>query len=768
MKEGVSMPVEFKGTVVRQIYDRENFKVYAFAVDPKAFPTVKQNQYQNVSVHGDMPNLDMGTEYTVVATEETGKYGVGYKVFNIRRDAPSTETDILSFLSEVLTEKQAKTLYSAYPNIIDKARRDQLTDIDLSKLNGIGEKTFHAIVRKIKDSFYLFDMIAEFRNIISISIMKKLYNLCPSIDRLKEKLLEKPYTTLMQVSGVGFKSADAMVIKLQEENVLPFDCDIKTSVDRCLSCIVYILQENEDSGNTRMPLAGLRSECFKMAPECSGHFADAIRSDIIYSDKNSLDVALMRTYETECAIAKEVVNGLMNKNNIWNYDLEKYRNVDGATLSNEQMAGISNLCRYPVSILNGFAGSGKSFSVKAILKMLKENHKSFKLLSPTGRAAKVLAAYANEPASTIHRGLGYMPPDTWAYHKDCKLDTDVVIIDEFSMVDIWLFARVLDAIDFNKTKLMLIGDSAQIPSVSCGNLLHDFIASKVIPTTTLTRVFRYNDGGLAKIATDVRNQKPYLNPSMSRKMTVFGFNKDYVFVDMRSDNIPQSVVALYRKLLDKGIAVENIQVITAKNIGTCGAVSLNNAIQKVANPNYGSENHMIVQETTYYENDLVIQKSNNYKAKIYDESGKGFDWDEEAETVFVANGETGVVQKIAPKFIVIKFGNILVRYDQDDMNSVGLGYAMTTHKSQGGSCDHVILCTSKSDVYMLNSNLLYTGLTRMKKKCYHLGEIRTVNLAIKKKADFNRRTFVKQLLPDTIRQILNNRKEGKPYEQEQK
>ncbi len=171
------------------------------------------------------------------------------------------------------------------------------------------------------------------------------------------------------------------------------------------------------------------------------------------------------------------------------------------------------------------------------------------------------------------------------------------------MVDIFLFEKLLDAIDFKTTRLVLIGDNAQLCSVGCGNLLHDFMETKVIPTITLTKVFRYGEGGLMKVATDVRCCKTYLTNAMKNKMIKFGANQDYVFVDLSSEAIPQNVVGLYKKLLSKGYGVEDIQVLTAKNVGDCGTVALNNRIQKVANPNYGSKVFLRSGDTVFFEGD---------------------------------------------------------------------------------------------------------------------------------------------------------------------
>jgi RecD/TraA family predicted helicase len=412
------------------------------------------------------------------------------------------------------------------------------------------------------------------------------------------------------------------------------------------------------------------------------------------------------------------------------------------------------MCKYSISILNGSAGSGKSFTTQAMINLLNDNMKSFILMSPTGKAAKILSEYTGEKASTIHRGLGYSPIDGWCFNKDCKLQYDVVIVDEFSMCDIKLFKHLIDAIDFECTKLVIIGDNAQLPSVGCGNLLHDFMEGGIIPTTTLTKIFRYSDGGLMKVATDTRFCKPYLDKSMKNKATQFGANKDYTFIDLKSESIPKYAVSLYKKLIDMGNKPEDIQVLTAKNVGDCGTVVLNNMIQKAINKNYGSSRFMKVGDTVYYDDDLVMQTQNNYRASMCDEKYKPLLYEDGSpQTAFVANGETAKIKYACKDYVVMDFDGILIRYNKADMNMISLSYACTIHKSQGSSIKNVILCTPKSHMFMLNSNLLYVGLTRMKEKCFHLGYIQSVNMAVKKKANLTRHTFMQDLLTDMNQKI---------------
>lgn len=740
---------KFSGIVIKCTYNSPDFKIYALDVDKNKYPDVKYNKYGNVSILGELAELTLGVEYEITAEEQVNKYGTSYKIINIRRDMPTTIEGTYLFLSEILTASQAQVLIENYPNIIEKVKNNDLADIELSKLKGIGEKTFEKIKNKIITNFSLMELVIEFKNVLSMNIIKKIYDEYSSIEMLREKLKSNPYTTLTRISRIGFKTADSIILQLQKENIIEFGYDVNTSPDRCLSCILYLLEENENEGHTKMNLADLRQQCLQMVSACVDHFAEVIKNDDIYYNKETMDISLRQTYEVERYIANTILFNLHNTSNKWNYNIDKYKSVGEFELSDEQMQILDIVCKNNIAILNGFAGAGKTASTQGIINMLKDNNKSFLLFSPTGRAAKVLHENTKEPASTIHRGLAYVPPNQWGYNMENKLHADIIIVDEFSMVDIWLFKKLLEAIDFKHTKLLMIGDSAQLPSVSCGNLLHDFMEANIIPTVTLNKIFRYSSGGLMRVATDTRCCKPYLTSNMKSKVTTFGDNQDYMFIDLASELIPNNAVALYKKLLNNGNSIEDIQVLTAKNVGDCGSVALNNIIQKVANSNYGSEINMKIGDTVYYESDLVLQTINNYKAEIVNnEDYNTCNFDDEPETAFIANGETGIIKEIYNTYVIIDFGGIHVKYYRDDMNMIKLGYCISIHRSQGGGFKTVILCTPQSHTFMLNSNLLYVGLTRMKQKLYHLGSLQTINQAVKKKANLSRKTFMQELLDD--------------------
>ncbi len=733
---------KFDCIIEKCTYDSPDYKVYAVNVDQKKYPDIKRSEkYYNVTIFGNVHMLCLGQSYEVTAKEEQNKYGYGYKIINIRKDTPKNEEDVYMFLQEILTFNQASELWKNYPDIIDRVISGNTKDIDLSKLHGIGEITFGKIKDKIIQNYALYDLVVEFGGNLTISMLKKIYDAYPSIQMLKRKLREEPYKCLTRLSGIGFIKADSILLELERTNKISFPFDLKTSRQRCAACIEHLLLENQNDGHTKMDLRDLRKQIVKMVPACSQHYVECLKDNDIYYNKENFDVSLKKTYKTESLIAEKIIYANSNKR-VWKIDWKKYQNTGEFTLSDEQLMALKCLCENNIMILNGFAGSGKSLTASAIINMLENNNKSFKLFAPTGRAAKVLGDYTDRPASTIHRGLGYMPP-VWGYNEENKLQCDVLIIDEFSMTDVFLMKHVIDALDFSKTKLLMIGDSAQLPSVGPGNLLHDFMRSGKIPTVTLNKIFRYNEGGLMKTATDVREMKPYLK-DVTDKCTLFGNNGDYTFIQSTNEKIIKDTCMLYEKLL-KSYKPEDVLVLSSYNKGDCGTVAINNHLQKLANENYGSNNYMEVREIKYFQNDIVIQVSNNYKARIYTEDFFSLSADDIEET-FIPNGMLGKIEHISTSYAVINFDGVRVYYDKNDMQDIMLGYSISIHKSQGGSAPIVFLLTPSSHTYMLNSNLIYVGLTRMKTKLFHLGNKDTVNRAVKKKENYNRNTFMYDML----------------------
>lgn len=746
--------VKFNCKIVKCMFNSENYKIYATEVDKEKYPNIKHNKYDNVTIYGDVHNLVVSQSYEVTAAEQLDKYGYGYDIVNVRMDRPKNEEEVYMFLREILTENQAGVLWQHYPDIIDIVLRDEADTVDLDQLKGIGEKTFETIKTKIIENYCIYDLVVEFGGILTMSMLKKLYDKFRSIPKLKQELKISPYRSLTQISGIGFIKADSILLELQRLGKIDFPFDLKSSAQRCAACMEYYLEENQKEGNTKMDLRDLRKQVVKLVPACSSHYVECLKDPDIYYNKETFEVALKVTHDTEAQIAAALF--VANNNpQIWDFDWKSYQDAGEYSLTDEQTSALECICNNNIMILNGFAGSGKSATSAMIIKMLEDNDISYTLMAPTGRAAKVLSDYTGRPAATIHRGLGYMPNNKWGYDNYQKLPFDVVLVDEFSMTDVFLFLHLCDAIDFSKTKLVVVGDSAQLPSVGPGNLLYDLINSFVIPTVTLNQIFRYAEGGLMKVATDVRNMKPYLY-DLNNGVAKFG--KDYTFINVDNEQLVKCAIRLYQKLLTK-YSPADILVLSAFNKGDCGTVAINNAIQKIANSNYGSEKCIKSGDTTYYVDDIIIQIKNNYEAEVDMDDMKieNTNPDEVSiNTTFIPNGMLGKIVDIYDEIIpytnehrtgaIIDFDGIRVKYEKSEMSMLLLGYAISIHKSQGGSAKVTITLTPSCHSYMMNSNLLYVALTRTKEEGFHLGDKNTVNKAIKKKENFKRNTFLLSIL----------------------
>lgn len=736
--------VDFKCVPERLVYNSTDFKIYGVSVNSFEYPDIKINKYGTATIKGNISELNLGIDYIVKAKEVSDSHGVGYDVINIKREKPTTIAATRTFLYEILTPNQTDVLLEAYPDIVDRIMKNNLDDIDLNKTKGIKDYTFNVIKNKVIENFKLAEIVEEFRGLFNLSTVKKLYEKYTSVSKIKEVIREEPYQCLCRLGGIGFKTADSLLLTLDKDSkkckqdgtkpVLFFGFDLITSYQRAKACVDYLLNENENEGNTYIHVKELKKKFDVLVPEAKNNLPFILKgdNDVVF-DRELLSVCKKETYETEKYIANRIKEAV-SINTKWDCDYTKFQKLDDFELTENQCKTSEYMCNYNITLLVGYGGSGKSSSTQAFVNLLNEYHKSHLLLAPTGRAAKVLSGFTGENAMTIHRGLGYMPPNDWCYDKENKLSYDVIIVDEFSMVDIFLFRHLLEAIDFNKTKLLLIGDDAQIPSVGAGNVLYDLLKYENIPIVTLDKVFRYGKGGLSTVATDTRTSTEYLDKSKSG-MQIFGEDQSYIFMPLSQEKLVDYTVQLYKTLLSKGYTVEDIAVLSCYNVGDYGTVTLNEKIQEAVNNN--PEAKIDFGNMEFRLNDIVMNYVNDYKAILYNE-----EFIDEKKTTFIANGESGRVVKILKNAMVVDYDGILIYIPKSSMKNIKLAYAMSTHKSQGGQFKVVILVTPKAHTYMLNSNLLYVGESRAKEKCYHLGEIKTVNSALKKKENFDRKTML--------------------------
>ena len=721
--------ITIEGFVIKKLYSKDDFKIYSFV--PKEEyndKVILHPKYGNISISGNMPDLIEETLYKVdLEYSKKGKYD-NYEVKKIYSNNKNIDSNTTSkFIYSICTKNQADELLKHYPDIINMVIKNE--PINLNLLKGIKEKTFEKIKKRIIENFKLIDLVEEYSDYgMTFTMIKNLYDSYSSIEMIKNKMNENPYECLCKINRVGFKTADGFIMKKYPEK--------KDSYMRAKACVNYVLNENETNGNTWIFITDLYKKVKEMANEASIHFYDILKEDDIYYDNDTKRVAKYKTYMCE----KEVCNLLLkfnNKSTVWNIDYRKYNEIDGCPITEEQMTILKNVCKYNLNLLVGFAGTGKSYSTKALLNMLNDNLITYALMSPTGKAAKVLSENSGELATTIHRGLKYNPAEGFFYNEKNKLPQDVIIIDEFSMIDVFLLRDLLRAIDDN-SKIIFIGDPAQIPSVSMGNVAYDMLESKKITTSRLTKIFRYNEGGLSYVATKIRNGEQYLKNN--NKIQTYGKKSDYVFVNTSQEMSLTIMEKLYNKLLNNGAKIDDIMVLSCMNKGEYGINKINNKIQSFVNPKRDDKNEIVIRrnndEFIFRENDKIMQIKNNYNANML----------EEGQTTEIYNGDTGIIMKIKDDVIIVKFDNKFVKYEKEELDQLTLAYAMTLHKCQGSGFKYVILITPKSHTYMLDRNLLYVAVTRTKELIYHIGTINIVSSSLRKSQNFSRNTFLKDML----------------------
>ena len=736
--------VEFIGRVIRQTYSSDDYKMYAVDVDREKYPEIKFTKFGNAIIGGNLHSLTCDAEYYIKAEEKNGPKGYKYEVQNIRKTDLKNENDIYIFLQEILTFNQASELYKHYPNIVDLVISGRSNEVDLNKLHGIKQYTFNIIKEKIIENYALYDIITEFKGVMTISMMKRLYDKYPSIEKIRIEMRSHPYKCLCGLSRVGFKTADALLLEMEKQGIVKFAYDLKTSKERCYACMLYFLEENQtNQGNTKMNLLDLRKQIDKLTPACVHNFVDCIKEnekDIYYNIENG-DIALRRTYELEKFVATELVGRLIN--NKWYFDINKYRNVDGLDLSDEQIELLKCVCENNITVLTAPAGAGKSFSTKALINMLKDNGKTFILASPTGKASKRLSEYTGEIARTIHRTLCYQN-GMFTKNEDNQLEADLILLDEVGMTDVSLFAQLLKAIPY-KTKIVLIGDKYQLNSIGCGALLRDLISTDFIPQVNFTKIFRMGKGGVLTACTYIRENHKFITEN---KLTQLGEDKSYTFIPSNADNMNNKIVELYKELLKKYEA-KDITVLSSYNVGKNGSLILNQLLHPIANPNTNADNECLKVkqdklEVCYYVGDSVISNVNNYQARIY--LGDMVT----DETCFVTNGSQGYVVKVFnegfQKGLVINFDGVDVYYSYADLSMIKHGFCISIHKAQGSQNKIIIFCCPSSHVFMLSNNMLYTAISRAEKYVFHFSDEHTINVAMKKSDSEKRQTMLQDLL----------------------
>lgn len=749
-KENIIKNVKCK--IVRQIYASNNFRTFGcILTDNKDEDKIVLNKYGNFTISGDLPYLTKGEEYTLdlketvhprFGTQYTVDKVADYEMMNDLEHMPVEQSK--EILTKFTTEKQADTLLSVYPNFISMIINGRANEIDLSKLKNIKEYRMNCYIREINTRFKYYYILANNKQYkLSIKDCQELDNLYGTVEHVDENIQRYPYKVFMDNLHRGFLTVDKMLMELRPE--------LKETEDRIEHLALHILNLNEEDNNTYMDANTMAMYCAEIDKDCIKHIKDiCINSPLIWYDDKTKRIAKAETYIAESNIANFILDKIKNNKEL-DLPWERYKKIKDGELTEEQASLLWQFCKHSIVILTGRGGVGKTSCILALLSMLDDANISYTLTSPTGRAAQRLSEQTNRYASTIH--------------KRCltgEIDSDVIIVDEVSICGLDHFSMILKTCTNPKARIILIGDNHQLPSISLGNVLNDLINSKLIPQVELTKVFRYGQGGLSAVASDIYDKKLYttqLDPD--KLINTLGANKDYTLI--KADETPEQIVDIYVEKINKGIKPIDIAVITPWNVKELGTYNLNNMIQSAINPAKANERSATRKynkvEITFRKGDIVMNTKNNYSVPTYEGYKEMLDEGNNdttliTKTIAVFNGDIGKVLDIDQfNNIIIQFNEDMVVFDYALAQNLVLGYCGTIHKYQGSQCPHIILLTEVCHEKSYNNNLLYTGVSRASKEVTHIADIGLINRCIPIDGNENRQTQLKDLLLDGYKKI---------------
>lgn len=708
-------------------------RIYRCRVAQEDELLIKLNKYGNISIVGTMPKLDLNEEYIVEAVEDVNnKYPATYIVESIRRkNNIMDKANQKNFLRTILTENQIKNIYEVYSEDDNIIEMIQNGTFDYKKVKGLGEKTFEKLKQKIMDNVDISEALAYFgRYDISYNTIVRLVTEYKSPQLLIEKVEENPYL-LTEVKGIGFKKADSIAKAI--------GYDLK-SPKRIEAALEYVIQEEGNNGNSWISYDDLVNAATELLAINSMYITEFINNGEF---KNIVNIdgmfALKSVYETEKFIMNKLVEFSQKKEKVFETEtldkmIDEYCQQNGVTLEENQRKFFHDWNENNILLLIGYGGTGKSWVQSILLKFLREKGLRITLLAPTGKASKVMSGYTGMPASTIHRRIGVYSDEV---DGDKFIDEDVIIVDETSMCDIFIIAKLFKAIVNPNARILFVGDDFQLPSVGIGNFLHDVINSGLIKVSRLTKVFRQKDGGIRNVSDDVRKGNRFLTNDMTGNVT---FGKDCFFTLINKEQMKDKLIKSYQNVL-KRYNVEDVVILTPTNKGSLGTVELNKAIQQLVNPPsplkkekvFGRENPII-----YRVGDLVMNRVNTYQVETVD-----------GGVADIFNGDTGKIVDIdeKDKALVIDFEGIVIKMPFSDvLESIMHSWCITIHKSQGSQYKVAFVIADRSMLWQLNANLLYTGFSRAKEYMMVLTQPATINRAMTKFANMERRSFLKKLL----------------------
>ena len=717
--------------ITKQLYNDpvSGFKI--LSCKPKNKPKgLVLSQYGTFTINGNnLSGLSINQEVELdIISSYSSKYPESYRVVGLGAFKPNGEKiDVdphqeINILSGFMTVSQAKNVNEAYPDFVSMILNRQEDKIDYKKIHGVGKKYLSSYIQKVKSAYHYirFIPIITKYGIEDVNIAQRLSILYSSPNELNEDMRLHPYHVFIDVLDMSFTKADKLIVKNRQQFI--------DSPERCEYACIDLLKKNETLGNTRILDNELAKMVYTIAPESLNKIVSVVsKSKRIHYDTSSKQISLESTYQAEQLIADNIQYRIEHPV-ITRMKWQDYIEVDGLKLTGEQQAILQVTQDNNVMILTGSAGCGKSQSMKALIYMLEDNGYSYTMLCPTGTAAKVLSKATNRHASTIHMFL--------ASNIECG---DFLILEESSMIGVELLAMLLGSIP-KETKIIFICDPSQLPSISCGNIVHDILESHNVPNVNLTKIFRYNSSGLITVATDTRMGNP---SSFTNQYS------DYKFIE-ESDEPVKQVVEEYERLLSQGYNKSDILILSPYNKGNAGTYAINKEIQAKFNPNPLLDVSYKRDSTTiqFAISDRVINKKNNYSVPVLAMGAMGYE--ETSKSMFIANGSIGVIlaeyREDDQACFAIQFNDGIGKFKGPEIANLLLGYAVSIHASQGNQSRAVIVVVSKEHKRMVQRNLLYVGFTRAQEHLTVIGNKEAIEEGMKVEETAIRETWLGDML----------------------
>jgi exodeoxyribonuclease V alpha subunit len=637
--------------------------------------------------------------------------------------------------------------------IIDKFGEETLSifkfePLRLSEIKGISKDRAYEIGEEFNEKWEVWQIVSFLEKFgIGANNSRKVYDALGS-DAV-EKIEENPYILVGLVYGVDFNAIDRIAMQIG----IPMDSDY-----RIKSGIRYALIVSSNNGNTcveKQNLVGFVSAKLEVDEE---NVLDNLKNlevkDVVHIvEEDDVEwVFLEPLYRAEKNIATKLV-ALRDFSNLkfidnFNKEIKKSEERIDIELSDKQFEAIKQINESNVCIITGGPGTGKTTIIKCVIDLYKSRGKKVVLCAPTGRAAKRMTEMTGEDASTIHRLLeiGKFDEDRLASidEKVAPVDADVIVVDEMSMVDVFIMNYLMKAI-YLGTKVVLVGDPNQLPSVGPGNILKDLIDSDEFPTVQLNKIFR--QAARSQIIVNAHNVNKGIN-FIDNKTNSDDVEKDFFYVnESNQDRAVDLVLSLSKDRLKKYgdfDFFESIQVLTPTKKGRLGTKELNKSLQEVLNPKTDEIEEKAYGGIIFREGDRVMQIKNNYD--IYWEKGSRDNLRTYEAGTGIFNGEYGRIVKIDNKErqMEVEFDDGKITwYAFSDLDQLEHAYAITIHKAQGSEFDVVILVIPQSSNMLLTRNLLYTALTRAKKLLIVIGNKNLIDFMIKNNEVRKRNTGLK-------------------------